>query len=90
MFTCLRMYVCACTCMLYKNVKAFFQLFYVKEEDSVYAFFVDEKEITKNLQDTLNIDELNTEHTIDIIYQKQAIFKVRAVTRCTRYGFNFS
>lgn len=52
-------------------------------EDSVYAFFVDNKEITKSLQDTLSTDELNTEHAVDIIYQKQAIFKVRAVTRCT-------
>lgn len=84
------LYVFACN-MLWKTRKHNLKIvFYVKEEESVYAFFVDDKEVTKSLQDTLNTDELNTEHAINIIYQKQAIFKVRAVTRCTRYALSSS
>jgi len=45
---------------------------------------VGDKEIVSSLDQTLN-DELleGSEHVIEIIYQPQAIFKVRAVTRCT-------
>lgn len=49
-----------------------------------YAFFVDEKEITNNLDECLDDKNLNTERVVDIIYQEQAVFKVRPITRCSR------
>ncbi|PSN52454.1 Notchless protein 1 [Blattella germanica] len=56
----------------------------LKQEDDVpYVFYVNEKEITKSLEDVLEKDLLNLEEVVDIVYQQQAIFKVRAVTRCT-------
>lgn len=54
-----------------------------KEEQTSYAFFVNEREITSTLDNVLDIEKLNTEQVIDIIYQEQAVFKVRPVTRCT-------
>lgn len=51
-----------------------------------YIFLVKEKEITASLENALDKDSLNTEEVIDIIYQQQAIFRVRPVTRCTRYS----
>ncbi|XP_050428981.1 notchless protein homolog 1 [Adelges cooleyi] len=56
----------------------------LKQEESVpYAFFVDEKEIVKDLDECLDNKKLNTEQVIDIIYQQQAVFKVRPITRCS-------
>ncbi|XP_054290100.1 notchless protein homolog 1 isoform X2 [Macrosteles quadrilineatus] len=54
-----------------------------QEENTVYAFYVDDKEITKSLDNVLDLKSLNTENVVDIVYQQQAVFKVRAVTRCT-------
>ncbi|KAK6190721.1 hypothetical protein SNE40_002522 [Patella caerulea] len=55
-----------------------------KEEPTPYSFFVKDVEITENLNKTLTKDQLeDTEKVLDIIYQPQAIFQVRAVTRCT-------
>ncbi|XP_060072678.1 notchless protein homolog 1-like [Ylistrum balloti] len=49
-----------------------------------YSFFVNDNEITTSLSDSLDKDALeNTEKVLDIVYQPQAIFRVRAVTRCT-------
>jgi len=49
-----------------------------------YSFYVKEQEIVENLEKTLGKDGLeSSEHVVDIIYQPQAVFKVRAVTRCT-------
>lgn len=56
----------------------------LKQTEQVpYLFFIDEKEITKTIEKTLDLNKLNTEHVVDIIYQQQAVFKVRPVTRCT-------
>ncbi|KAK2723541.1 notchless protein homolog 1-like isoform X2 [Artemia franciscana] len=56
-----------------------------KEGDEVtpYTFFVNEKEVVNNLEFTLKEDKLDTEKVLEIIYQPQAVFRVRAVTRCT-------
>ncbi|ESO97892.1 hypothetical protein LOTGIDRAFT_209088 [Lottia gigantea] len=55
-----------------------------KEEPTPYSFFVNDIEITESLEKTLDKDQLeNTEKVLDIIYQPQSVFKVRAVTRCT-------
>ena len=49
-----------------------------------YVFYVNETEISNSLGQTLK--ELNwksSEATVPIVYQPQAVFRVRAVTRCT-------
>ncbi|EDV30769.1 uncharacterized protein Dana_GF14879 [Drosophila ananassae] len=53
------------------------------EEATPYLFFVGEDEIKKSLEDTLDLASVDTENVIDIVYQPQAVFKVRPVTRCT-------
>lgn len=53
-----------------------------------YAFFVDDKEITNNLDECLDAKKkFSTELVVDIVYQEQAVFKVRPITRCTRSVF---
>ncbi|XP_049787511.1 notchless protein homolog 1 isoform X2 [Schistocerca cancellata] len=54
-----------------------------QDEHTPYIFFVNEKEVKTSLQDTLSDDIQITENVVDIVYQQQAIFRVRAVTRCT-------
>lgn len=54
-----------------------------QEENTPYLFFVNDKEITKTLENAIELETLNSEAVLDIIYQQQAIFKVRPVTRCT-------
>lgn len=55
-----------------------------QEEKVPYSFFVNEKEITESLDQTLDEKTLEaSEQVLDIIYQPQAVFRVRAVTRCT-------
>lgn len=49
-----------------------------------FIFLVKEKEITNSLEKSLDKDSLNTEEVIDIVYQQQAVFRVRPVARCTR------
>jgi NLE (NUC135) domain len=49
-----------------------------------YTFFVQEKEITSNLGAALKEATIDSEKVLEIIYQPQAVFQVRAVTRCTR------
>ena len=50
-----------------------------------YQFHVNEYEITDSLRKTLVQQEetLNTEKVIEIRYEPQAVFRVKAVTRCT-------
>lgn len=55
-------------------------------EVTPYTFFVNEKEVTNTLETALSGDILNSEQILRIIYQPQAVFQVRAVTRCTRYA----
>lgn len=54
-----------------------------QEEPVPYIFYVNEHEISSTLQKTLELGTVNTEGVIDIVYQQQAVFKVRPVTRCT-------
>ncbi|XP_063810080.1 notchless protein homolog 1 isoform X3 [Pseudophryne corroboree] len=56
----------------------------IQEEEPVpLAFFVHDVEIVTSLDKTLDKQSVETEKVLDIIYQPQAVFKVRAVTRCT-------
>jgi ribosome assembly protein 4 len=57
-----------------------------KSEDDAtpYTFFVQEKEITSNLGAALKEATIDSEKVLEIIYQPQAVFQVRAITRCTR------
>lgn len=57
----------------------------LKQDETVpYAFFVDDKEITGNLDECLDAKQkFSTELVVDIVYQEQAVFKVRPITRCT-------
>lgn len=49
-----------------------------------YSFFANDEEIIGSLDKNLDKDTLEgTEKVLDITYQPQAVFKVRAVTRCT-------
>ena len=55
----------------------------VQEESQPYSFYVDEEEIQSSLQAMLEQKSLSTEQTLHIVYQPQAMFRVRSVTRCT-------
>jgi hypothetical protein len=55
-----------------------------QDENVPYVFYVNEKEIQATLGAALDEDKLDTERVLDIVYQQQAVFRVRAVTRCTR------
>jgi ribosome assembly protein 4 len=50
-----------------------------------YVFFVNEQEIKGTLEAVLEKENINREHVVDIVYQQQAVFRVRPVTRCTRW-----
>ena len=58
-------------------------LFMFQDESVPYSFFINESEITGSLKETLETQTLETEKVVEIVYQPQAVFKVRAVTRCT-------
>lgn len=51
------------------------------DDPQPYSFHVEEAEITKNLW--TDMKSKSTEENITIVYQPQAVFKVRAVTRCS-------
>lgn len=46
-------------------------------------FFVNDEEIKKSLKETLDFKKLDIENVLNIVYQPQAVFRVRPVTRCT-------
>ncbi|XP_059526507.1 notchless protein homolog 1 isoform X2 [Myotis daubentonii] len=54
-----------------------------QEDPLPLAFYVHDAEIVSSLGRTLESQAVETEKVLDIIYQPQAVFKVRAVTRCT-------
>lgn len=54
-----------------------------KEKKVPYLFFVDGIQITDSLIKVLQNKPLNLEQVLEIVYAPQAIFRVRAVTRCT-------
>lgn len=55
------------------------------EEKLPYSFYIQETEITSSLKKTLELekDSFVAEKVLEIIYAPQAIFRVKAVTRCT-------
>lgn len=57
--------------------------FLQNDEDQLYSFFVNEKEIVSDLESMITKEGISTEGAIKVVYQPQANFKVRAVTRCT-------
>lgn len=54
-----------------------------QEETLPLAFFINDIEVTGSLEQNLPKDFSISESIVDIVYQPQAVFKVRAVTRCT-------
>lgn len=55
----------------------------MKEEQTPYLFFLNDEEIKTNLKDAIVSKSVDLENVLQIFYQPQAVFKVRAVTRCT-------
>ncbi|XP_055681627.1 protein Notchless [Lutzomyia longipalpis] len=53
------------------------------DDPTPFLFFVNEEEIKESLEKTLNLKKTDTENVVDIVYQPQAVFRVRPVTRCT-------
>lgn len=53
------------------------------EEHTPYLFFVNEEEIKESLELTLDSKKIDYENVLSIVYQPQAVFRVRPVTRCT-------
>ncbi|KAK6625591.1 Notchless protein 1 [Polyplax serrata] len=54
-----------------------------QEENTPYLFFINDKEITDTLGKAIENEKYSTEDVVEIIFQQQAIFKVRPVSRCT-------
>lgn len=48
-----------------------------------YLFFINDKEILNTLEETLGSINIDVESVLDVVYQPQAVFRVRPVTRCT-------
>jgi len=57
--------------------------FLQNEEPLPYSFFINEIELLGSIDGFLQKEEVETEKVLEIVYQPQAVFKVRAVTRCT-------
>ncbi|KAJ1852831.1 ribosome assembly [Coemansia sp. RSA 1822] len=54
------------------------------DEPRPYSFYIDEHEVVRSIQtDIIDAAGKSTEDTLVIVYQPQAFFKVRAVTRCS-------
>lgn len=53
------------------------------EEPVPFAFYINDTEITDSLQSNINENINISEDVLEIIYQPQAIFKVKSVTRCS-------
>lgn len=54
------------------------------EEELPYSFFVDDTEIVKSLDvDIIEKLKKSTEEALTITYQPQAVFRVRAISRCS-------
>ncbi|KAL3140994.1 hypothetical protein ABBQ32_005511 [Trebouxia sp. C0010 RCD-2024] len=48
-----------------------------------YSFFIEEQELASNLGEHLQKNKVSVETALCIVYQPQAIFRVRPVSRCT-------
>ncbi|XP_012275046.1 notchless protein homolog 1 [Orussus abietinus] len=47
------------------------------------AFYIDDVQVVGTLEENLDGNFSTSENVVEIVYQPQAVFKVRAVTRCT-------
>lgn len=54
-----------------------------QDDPTPYLFFVNEEEIKNSLNETLDPKKTDVENILNIVYQPQAVFRVRPVTRCT-------
>lgn len=54
-----------------------------QEEQTPYLFFLNDEEIKTNLKESIVSKSVDLENVLNIVYQPQAVFRVRAVTRCT-------
>lgn len=54
-----------------------------EEKNRPYLFFVNNTEITETLAGVLKYQLVDYEKTLSIVYQPQAVFRVRGVARCT-------
>lgn len=48
-----------------------------------YSFFVKQEEIRGDLRSFMDKRQINQEVTLEIVYEPQAVFRVRPLTRCT-------
>ncbi|GIL67555.1 hypothetical protein Vafri_20907 [Volvox africanus] len=53
------------------------------EEKLPYSFFIEEQELLGELGAHLGIHKISVEKALSIVYQPQAVFRVRPVARCT-------
>ncbi|XP_055632126.1 protein Notchless [Toxorhynchites rutilus septentrionalis] len=53
------------------------------EEQKPYLFFISDEEVRDTVQQSIGAKQLDIENVLDILYQPQAVFRVRPVTRCT-------
>jgi len=53
------------------------------DKNRPYLFFVNDAEIKETLSETTKFMLIDYEKTLHIVYQPQAVFRVRGVTRCT-------
>ena len=70
-----------CKCNLFPTCCV--PVFVFQDQSVPYSFFINDSEITGSLKETLETQTLETEKVVEIVYQPQAVFKVRVVTRCT-------
>lgn len=64
---------------LRKMCNAFLQ----PEDPLLFAFYINNVEVTDTLEKYLKDDFNLFEDIVEIVYQPQALFKIKAVTRCT-------
>ena len=53
------------------------------EDPLPYSFYVNDEEVVRDLKTFLTERKISTETTLSIVYQPQAVFRVRPLTRCT-------
>ena len=54
----------------------------LEQEYQPHSFFINQKEFA-DLHSFLKQEKISTEQLLNIVYQPQAVFKVRTVTRCS-------
>jgi ribosome assembly protein 4 len=60
----------------------------VVDQHENYSFFVDQHEISKNIQEAIealpdSLEEMSSELVIPVTFRPESLFRVRAVTRCS-------